>query len=418
MNSSTACNLSSTNAKRRQSNFTLAFFCFVIITALMFSCSENIFTTPYGNKTLSVDTLAYDHTIVSSVKNLNIPVSGNARTQNKAGRFNNLDTKFMIKFTNFNVVSSLPDSVYADIQAADVVLHVADYWGDEQTISFDISMLDNDTSRYWEDGSDVAVSFENAEGYTTPFGSFSASTDADSIYVPIDIDLAKDWYSKKDSFYVNNGFIVTKSDLSDGMMAFYSSDYTINTDLIPKLRLECSIYDTNDVYIQDSVFYIPCAGDLQYAESSSEIDDELFLMAQGNVYRSFVEFEGLRQDSLLGPTDLLNQAYLSFVVNDMNTVIGESDTLYLNARLFRTDYWESDSIQYTYTAYSPIFEAGIDTIKIDVSELIQYLIGNPKEMEHEGIFFYLNNEYNDFNHIIIDPAKTELDIIYTKVKDE
>jgi hypothetical protein len=46
------------------------------------------------------------------------------------------------------------------------------------------------------------------------------------------------------------------------------------------------------------------------------------------------------------------------------------------------------------------------------------LIGHPKEMEHEGIFFYLNNEYNDFNYVRIDPSKTELDIIYTKVKDE
>jgi hypothetical protein len=170
--------------------------------------------------------------------------------------------------------------------------------------------------------------------------------------------------------------------------------------------------------MQDSVFYIPCAGDLQQAESYSEINDSIFFMAQGNVYRSFVEFEGLRQDSLLGPTDLLNQAYLSLVVNDLNTAIGEGDTLYLNARLFRTDYWDSDSIQYTYTAYSPIFDAGVDTLTLDVSELIQYLIGHPKEMEHEGIFFYLNNEYNDFNYVRIDPSKTELDIIYTKVKDE
>jgi hypothetical protein len=301
----------------------------------MFSCSENIFTTPYGNKTLTVDTLAYDHSIISSVKNLNIAVQGNARTQNKAGKFHNLDTKFMIKFTNFSVVSSLPDSLYADILSANVVLHVADYWGDEQNISFDISMLDNDTSRYWEDASDVDMSFENAEGFTTPFGSFSTPTDADSVYLPIDVDLVNDWYSKKDSFYVNNGFIVSKSDLSDGLMAFYSSDYTLNTSLIPKLRLECSLYDTNDVYMQDSVFYIPCAGDLQQAESYSEINDSIFFMAQGNVYRSFVEFEGLRQDSLLGPTDLLNQAYLSLVVNDLNTAIGEGDTLYLNARLFR-----------------------------------------------------------------------------------
>jgi hypothetical protein len=384
----------------------------------MFSCSENIFTTPYGNKTLTVDSLAYDHSIISSVKNLNIDVQGNARTQNKAGRYHNLDTKFMIKFTNFSVVSSLPDSLYADILSANVVLHVADYWGNEQNISFDVSMLDNDTSRYWEDASDVDMSFENAEGFTTPFGSFSTPTDADSVYLPIDVDLVNDWYSKKDSFYVNNGFIVSKSNLTDGLMAFYSSDYTINTNLIPKLRLECSLYDTNDVYMQDSVFYIPCAGDLQQAESYSEINDSIFFMAQGNVYRSFVEFEGLRQDSLLGPTDLLNQAYLSLVVNDLNTTIGEGDTLYLNARLFRTDYWDSDSIQYTYTAYSPIFDAGVDTLTLDVSELIQYLIGHPKEMEHEGIFFYLNNEYNDFNYVRIDPSKTELDIIYTKVKDE
>lgn len=421
MNSSTACNLSSTNANRRQSKFTLAFFCFVIITGLMFSCSENIFTTPYGNKTLTVDTLTFDQSIISSVKNLNISAKGNALTHNKAGKYNNLDAKFMIKFTDFRYLSALSDSLYADILNADVVLYVADYWGNEQNISFDISMLDNDTSRYWEDGSSVDVSFENAEGFTSPYSEFSVPTDADSIYVPIDIDLVNDWYTKKDSFYVNNGFIVSKADLSDGLMAFYSSDYAAATGKPakkPLLRLECAIYDTNDVYMQDSVFYVPCAGDLQYTESSSVINDTYFFMAQGNIYRSFVEFDSLRQDSLLGPTDLLNQAKLSLVPLDMNTTIGEGDSLYLSARLFKTDYWDSDSIQYTYTAYSPIFETGIDTITLDVTQLIQYLIGNPKEMAHEGIFFYLNNEYNDFNYLRIDPSKTKLDILFTKVKDE
>ena len=63
-----------------------------------------------------------------------------------------------------------------------------------------------------------------------------------------------------------------------------------------------------------------------------------------------------------------------------------------------------------YTAISSAFDGSTDTITLDVSQLIQYLISNPKEMTHEGLFFYLGDEYYDFNTLGIDPAKTTLDI--------
>ncbi|RLC56519.1 MAG: hypothetical protein DRH89_05485, partial [Candidatus Cloacimonadota bacterium] len=67
----------------------------------MSSCDVNIFQTPYGNKTLTVDTLSYDQSIITGIKNLNVDASGNALYQNKVGNNDDLMAKFLIKFTNF-----------------------------------------------------------------------------------------------------------------------------------------------------------------------------------------------------------------------------------------------------------------------------------------------------------------------------
>ncbi|MEA2078203.1 MAG: hypothetical protein U9O95_09335 [Candidatus Marinimicrobia bacterium] len=387
----------------------------------MSSCSENIFQTPYGNKTLTVDTLSFDHSIITSIKNMNVPAYGNTLYQNKAGQYNDLYTKFLIKFTNFVSMTGLPDSVYATINEANIVLHIADYWGSESNISFDISMLGNDTSLYWENISDVNETFTEIEGNTSFYSSVSVLTDADSMIIPIDTSLVNDWHTRPDSFYVNNGFTVKKSVDLNGLMAFYPIEYSsTENDLRPRLRLECSLYDTNNVYLQDTSFYVIGGGDIQFTESTATVNDTLFYLSQGNIYRSFIELDDLRQDTLLGPTDLLNKAELSLLVDELNSLISTEDTsfLYITARLFKTDYWEDDSISYMYTSHSEEFNENVDTIKIDISQFLQYMISNPKEMQHEGLFFYLNNEYNDFNILTIDPAKTELDIIYTKVKDE
>ena len=420
MNFSTACKSTSTNAKRRQSKFTLAFFCFVIIAVLATSCSENIFETPYGNRTLVLDTLTYDQSIITGVKNLNVSAKGNSLIQNKVGQYNDLYTEFLIKFTNFESLSGLPDSVVATINSANVVLYVADYWGSEANISLDISMLANDTSLYWENISAVDETFEKLEGNTVYYNTYSVPTDADSVYLPLDLTLIDDWYTKRDSFYVNNGFTVKKSDLSDGLIAFHTLEYSsTSNDLRPRLRLECSLSDTNDVYLKDSTFFVYSSGDMQYTESSSIIPDSLFYLSQGNIHRAFLEMDNIRQDTLLGPTDLLNKADLHLVMDELSTNINIEDTLiYLTARLFKTDYWEDDSIEYMYTAISNIIDDPSDTIKIDISQLVQYLISNPKDNQYEGLFFYLNNEYNGFNILSIDPDKTELDIVYTKVNNE
>ena len=424
MNSSTACNHSSSNKDRRQSSFTLAFFCFAIITALMFSCSENIFSTPYGNKTLTVDTLAYSSSIITNLKNLNVPASGNALVQNKVGNYSDLSAKFLIKFTNFVSLNNLKritnDSAYAVINQADVILHVADYWGRENSIYLRLSMLDNDSTIYWENSSDPMRTFEEIQGWTTPYKYIYAPTDADSIIIPLDTSLVNDWYKSPDLLYANNGFTVEKSSSREGMISFHSieSSKKDSLDLRPRMRLQCSLYDTIGQFIQDSTFYVIGGGDLQYTESTSDINDTLFYLSQGNIHRSFVELDDLRQDSLLGPTDLLNEAKLSLVIDEFSSVMDNDDTLRMAARLFKTDYWEGDSIQYLYTAISPKFDESTDTVTLDVSQLIQYLVSTPKEMQYEGLFFYLSDEYNNFNTIKLDPAKTELDIIYTKVKDE
>ena len=419
MNSSTACKQTTTTATSRQSKFTLAFFCFVIITVLMSSCSENIFQTPYGNKTLTVDTLSYDQSIITGIKNLNADASGNALYQNKVGNYNDLMAKFLIKFTNFVSLSGLPDSVYATIDNADIVLYVADYWGNEDNISLDISMVETDTAYYWANNTEVNEAFSLIDGHTSYYSSFNVDTDLDSIYIPIDLALVNDWMDYPDSTYANNGFVVTKTNDTEGLIAFHTIEYSSTTlDLRPRLNLECSIYDTNDVYIKDSTFSIIGGGDIQFTESDAVVTDSLFYLSQGNIFRSYVEMDELRQDTLLGPTDLLNRAELKLVLKPLDKMIASGDTLYITARLFKTDYWEQDSIAYTYTAYSPVFTDEDDTVSIDISQLLQYMVSNPKEMAHEGLFFYLNKEYNDFNFITIDPAKTELDVVYTRVKDE
>ena len=420
MNSSTSCKLSFTKAKRRQSKSTLAFFCFMIIALFMFSCSENIFSTPYGNKTLDVDTLFFDQDIISSVKNLNVNASGNALTQNKVGKYHDLSTKFLIKFTNFVSLNNIHDSSYAVINNAEIIFQIADYWGDEDNIELVLSMLGNDSSIYWTNLSDPEETFDEIEGQTSEYTRIMIPTDADSFVFDIDTSLVNDWHSNTDLLYVNNGFTVEKADDSNGMISIYSVDYTSSDSLTyyPRMRLECSLYDTNDVYIQDSTFYVICGGDLQLAESNSSIDDSLFYLSQGDIYRSYIEMDDFRQDTLLGPTDLLNEATLSLVLDGLNSQIALGDTMKMAARLFKTDFWEDDSVLYQYTAVSSEINADTDTITLDVSQLMQYLISNPKEMQHEGLFFYLGDEYYDFNTLRIDPAKTTLDITYTKVRDE
>ena len=385
----------------------------------MSSCSENIFQTPYGNKTLTVDTLSYDQSIITGIKNLNADASGNSLYQNKVGNYNDLMAKFLIKFTNFVSLSGLPDSVYATIDNADIVLYVADYWGNEDNISLDISMVETDTAYYWANNTEVNEAFSLIDGHTSYYSSFNVDTDLDSIYIPIDLALVNDWMDYPDSTYANNGFVVTKTNDTEGLIAFHTIEYSSTTlDLRPRLNLECSIYDTNDVYIKDSTFSIIGGGDIQFTESDAVVTDSLFYLSQGNIFRSYVEMDELRQDTLLGPTDLLNRAELKLVLKPLDKMIASGDTLYITARLFKTDYWEQDSIAYTYTAYSPVFTDEDDTVSIDISQLLQYMVSNPKEMAHEGLFFYLNKEYNDFNFITIDPAKTELDVVYTRVKDE
>jgi len=420
MNSSTACDLRSTRSKRRQSSSALAFFCFMIITLLMFSCSENIFSTPYGNKTLEVDTLSFDRDIISAVKNLNVNASGNALAYNKVGYYHDLSTKFLIKFTNFVSLNNIHDSSYAVINNANIIFYIADYWGSEANIELVLSMLDNDSSFYWTNQNDPSETFDEIEGFTGEYTTISIPTDADSFVFEIDTALVNDWHSNPDPLYVNNGFTVEKSDDGNGMLSIYSIDYTSSDSLTyyPRMRLECSLYDTNDVYIKDSTFYVICGGDLQLAESNSTLNDSLFYLSQGDIYRSYVEMDDFRQDTLLGPTDLLNEAKLSLVVDRLNTMISLGDTLKMAARLFKTDFWDGDSTQYMYTAVSSDINDDTDTITFDVSQLIQYLVSNPKEKEHEGLFFYLGDEYLDFNALRIDPAQTTLDITYTKVKDE
>jgi hypothetical protein len=417
MNSSTVSNNLSQRSNKRQSIFTLAFFCLVIIALLTTSCTQGIFETPYGNKTLVIDTLQYHHSLFQDIRNKSIDVSGNQLDQNKVGNFDGLSSEFMIKFNNFTAFTALPDSVDFIINSVDAQLFIAGYWGSEATVSLDIAMIDNDSSLYWTNLSDPLESYDEIDGRTLAYTNISAPVDQEFISFPIDLATVQNWYSRPDSLYVNNGFTVKKTTDSEGLLAFYSTDYSADS-LRPKLEVQCTLNDTNGVFIKDSTFYVYAGGDLQKAENTLSLDENLFYLSQGNIHRPYIEFDSLRQDTLLGPTDLLNQAILTLVIKDSLSYIESGDTLILGARLFKTDYWDIDSISYKYTTYSSIFTEISDTIKMDISQLLQYLISNPKEMHYEGLFFYTNNEYNDFNKILFDRSKTTLDIVYTKVKDE
>ena len=405
--------------KRRQSTPALAFFCFLFSVIFITSCGDNIFTTPHGNRSLSLDTLYYDHQeMISGIKNRNIDAFGNQLLQNKAGNHRDLSAEFLIKFSDFRELGYLPDSVEATINAASVLFYVADFWGDDNTIALDISILDNDTSLYWLNTSKITDIYPSLEGRTTYFSTVHVPASADSVFIPFDLNTVNDWYSRFDSLYVNNGFTV-RADASGSMIAFYSADYTLEEGKKrPRLVLECSLHDTNGVFLQDSTFYLISNGDLQFTESTADVPDSLFYLSQGNIFRAHLMMDSLRNDSLLGPTHIFNRARQTFVIDRTRSSVAAEDTLYLTARLFKTDYWETDSITYMYTAQSNLFSGDDDTIRIDISQLLQYLVSNPKSMNYEGIFYYLNNEYYGFNYLTIDPVHSELDIIYTKVRDE
>lgn len=169
------------------------------------SCTQGIFETPYGNRTLLIDTLSYDQSIMTSIKNIPADASGNDLLQNKVGEYLDLETDFLIKFTNFSALTTLPDSLELIINEANVVLYSADHWGDAQTISIDINMVDPDSSLYWVNTDDFKETFESIEGRTTYNSSVNFDIDADSIFIPIDLATINDWYDYPDSFYVNTG---------------------------------------------------------------------------------------------------------------------------------------------------------------------------------------------------------------------
>ncbi|MDD3095662.1 MAG: hypothetical protein WC372_02890 [Candidatus Neomarinimicrobiota bacterium] len=395
----------------------MAFFCCSILLVLFSACSDNIFTSPFGNRTLELDTLYYDQTHISAVKNLNFPAYGNQLAENKVGQFRDLNTEFLIKFTNFNILSSLPDTLVPEINAAEVILYVSGYYGNESAFSMDLHLLDPDTAISWDNNSAIPGTQSLIEGRTSYYSSFSFDPGSDSLLIPLERENVQDWYLRPSLAYQNNGLLIRKSTDSEGLSAFYALDNPTSA-LRPKLRLFCSLYDTNAVFIRDTTFYIPAAADLQFAESTALQPDSLFYLSQGNIFRSYIMIDSLRADSLLGKDRLLNKAEQTFVMHPLETEIAEGDTLFLSARLFRTDEWENDSIAYTYTAYSNIFSSAEDTIRIDISQLLQYLVANTPEKTYEGIFFYLNNEYNAFNKIMINRRFSVLDIIYTKVINE
>ncbi|MFO7842031.1 MAG: hypothetical protein R6V48_07775 [Fidelibacterota bacterium] len=419
MNFSTHFNPGLTRSTLRQSTFTLTFFCFAILLFILTSCSENIFQSPYGNRSLSIDTLHYDNRIITEIKNINADASGSMLSENKAGEYHALNAEFLIKFTNFLALRSLPDTVELRIDNADIVLYPSNSWGVNSTFSLDFDLVDTDTSLYWENISDPDEVFNTLEGKTQYYSTAVIDPSADSVRIPIETETVEDWYRQSDADYSNNGLIVRKNAGSEGMAAFYSIDYLDpGSDKRPYLLLECSLYDTNDIYLKDSIFHIAGSGDIQKTESDTDIDDSRFFLSQGNIFRSYIMMDSLRRDTLLGPSRLINKAEQRFVIKPNYSKIAPGDTLYLTARLFKTDSWEEDSLRYMFTTRSNVFSGADDTIRLDISRLLQYMVSNEKETTYEGIFFYLNNEYNDFNYITIDPDHSSLDLIYTKVNDE
>ncbi|MDD3716095.1 MAG: hypothetical protein PHX07_02430 [Candidatus Marinimicrobia bacterium] len=366
---------------------------------------------------MALDTLFYDNNYINAVKNINFPAYGNQLLENKAGTFRDLQTEFLIKFTNFNLLNSLPDTLVPEIISADMLLYASAYHGSESSFSLDLYFVDPDTALIWDNNSKIGEVETRIDGRTSYYGNFQFSTAADSLLIPVDRENVLDWYQRPDLAYQNNGFLIRKSNDDEGLIAFYSQDYTLSAKR-PKLRLQCSLRDSNAVFVKDTTFYIPAAGDLQFTESLSVLPDSLFYLSQGNIFRSYIMLDSLRADTLLGKDRLLNKAEQTFVMHPFETDIAAGDTLFLTARLFRTDHWESDSIAYTYTAYSNTFSSPEDTIRIDISQLLQYLVANPPDKNYEGIFFFLNNEYNAFNKITIHRPLSRLEIIYTKVVNE
>lgn len=366
---------------------------------------------------MSLDTLSYDHSYINAVKNINFPAYGNQLLENKAGNFRDLQTEFLIKFTNFNILGSLPDTLVPEINSADMLLYVSGYHGSESIFSLDLHLVEPDTALIWDNNSKIDEVKTLIEGRTSYYSNFQFSTTADSLLIPVDRENVLDWYDRPNLAYQNNGFLIRKSGNDEGLIAFYSQDYTLSAKR-PKLRLQCSLRDTNSVFVKDTTFYIPAAGDLQFGESHTDLPDSVFYLSQGNIFRSYIMLDSLRVDSLLGKDRLLNKAEQTFVMHPFETEIAAGDTLFLTARLFRTDEWESDSIAYSYTAYSNTFSDPGDTIRIDISQLLQYLVANPPDKNYEGIFFFLNNEYNAFNKITIHRPLSGLEIIYTKVVNE
>lgn len=417
MNFSTAYNVFSKYKPKGQRPLPLAFFCFTLLI-LFSACSENIFESPYGDRSMTLDTLYYDQSYVSGIKNMNFPSYGNQLLENKAGNFNDLYNSFLIKFTNFNILYSLPDTLIPEIRSADILLYPSAYWGDETLFSMDLHLIDTDTSLAWNNVSIVTDTKTKLEGRSAFYKNTEFDPGADSVFIPLNLETVSDWYERPSLAYQNNGFLMKKSDNGRGMVAFHSLDISRNTNKRPKLRLVCDLYDSNAVFVKDTVFYIPAAADLQFSESSAAVSDSLFYLSQGNIFRSYLMLDSLRLDTLLVRDKLLNKAEQRFVMHPFETEIQEGDTLYLTARLFRTDSWESDSISYNYTVYSNTFSSPEDTIRLDISQLLQYLVSNPREMQYEGIFYYLNNEYNDFNSVTIDLRHAALDVIYTRATDE
>lgn len=367
---------------------------------------------------MSLDTLYYGPDYISGIKNLNIPAYGNQLLENKAGHYDGLHGEFLIKFTNFNILYSLPDTLVPEIRAADILLYPSNYWGNEALFPMDLYLIDPDTALAWDNVSTVTDIEAQIEGRSAFYKTSEFDPHADSLIIPLNLETVADWYERPSLDYQNNGFLMKKSTETKGILAFHSIDISADTDKRPKLRLLCDLYDTNHVFVKDSLFYISAAGDLQFSESSADIEDSLFYLSQGNIFRAYLMPDSLRLDTLLGKDRLLNKAEQRFVMHPLDTDIRDGDTLYLTARLFRTDSWESDSISYNYTVYSNTFSSPEDTIRLDISQLLQYLVSNPKEMQYEGIFFFLNNEYNDFNKVTIDRSKSGLDVIYTKAIHE
>jgi len=343
--------------------------------------------------------------------------SRNDLLHNKVGKHLDLEAEFLIKFTNFSALSMLHDSVNFIMNDAELVFYRADHWGDAPNISVDINLVEPDSSLHWLNSSDPEETFSDIEGRTTYYKTVNFNIDADSVMIPMELNTIQDWYDHPDTLYVNTGLTVTPVAASEAMIAFYSVDHGFGNKT-PRIKINCTLNDTNGVYLQDSVFTVYANADIQKTTDDRTLDDGLFYISQGNITRSYITLDSLRQDTLLSSSALLNHAELILVMNDSLSSIGENDTLTIAARLFKTDHWDSDSIAYIYTISSNKINNIDDTIKINIAQLLQYMISNPKEMEYEGIFFYLNNEYYDFNQVLIDPKNIALDIVYTKVNNE